>query len=346
MARSLHTPTAVRILITGGGGFIARHFVERMSREGVALTLFDLLPPEWDPGSARVVIGDVRDREALLRAAPGCDAVLHLAAAHHDSGISPQTYYDVNEGGARTLCSVLDDLRVGNVCFLSTVAVYGAAPEPRGEDTPPRPIGPYGASKLAAERVFQNWGDRGMGRRVVVIRPPAVFGAGNFANMYSLIRQIDSGRFVQVGSGQNLKSLVYVENLVEATLLAWWRPGAPAFEIVNVVDKPDLTSRQVAEVLSRALGKAPPRSIPLGLGLALGLPFDAFSLLTGRRLPISTARIRKYAAEQTKFEADKLARLGFRAGVGLEEGLRRMVEWYHREGGRRAAPPRLPPARR
>ena len=338
----------MRILITGGGGFIARHFVERLSREGggVRLTLFDLVPPDWDPGAAQVVIGDVRDRRALLHAAAGCDAVLHLAAAHHDSGIAPETYYDVNEGGARTLCEVLDRIGVGNVCFFSTVAVYGAAPEPRLEDTPPRPISPYGASKLAAERVFESWVARAPGRRAIVIRPPVVFGAGNFANMYALIRQIDSGRFLQIGSGRNVKSLVYVENLVAATLLAWRREGAPSFEVVNVVDKPDLTSRQIADVLFRALGKAPPRhSIPLGLGLALGLPFDAFSLLTGRSLPVSTARIRKYAAEQTKFEADKLARLGFRARVGLEEGLRRMVAWYHREGGGQVATARRPPAR-
>ena len=78
-----------RILITGGGGFLARHFGERLTHEQVALTLFDLAAPDWDSRAATVVIGDVRDRPALLRAARGCDAVLHLAAAHHDSGLSP-----------------------------------------------------------------------------------------------------------------------------------------------------------------------------------------------------------------------------------------------------------------
>ena len=336
----------MRVLITGGGGFIAHHFVQRLSREQVALTLFDLVPPDWDPGSAEVVIGDVRDRSALLRAASGCDAVLHLAAAHHDSGLSPQTFDDVNEGGTRALCDVLDEVGINNVCFVSSVAVYGAAPEPRHEDTPPRPTTPYGRSKWAAERVLQNWVAVAPGRRVVVIRPPVVFGAGNYANMYSLIRQIDSGRFLQVGRGGNVKSLVYVENLVEATLLAWWRQAAPAWEVVNVVDKPDLTSRQIAEILCRALGKTLPRhTIPVGLGLALGLPFDAFSRVTGRNLPVSTARIHKYAVEQTKFEADKLARLGFRGAISLEEGLRRMVDWYRHEGHRKTATRRLPPPR-
>lgn len=336
----------MRLLITGGGGFIARHFVQRLSRERVTLTLFDLVAPEWDPGSTEVVIGDVRDRCALQRVASRCDAVLHLAAAHHDSGLSPQTYHDVNEGGTQALCDVLDETGINDVCFLSTVAVYGAAPEPRHEDTPPRPTGPYGRSKWAAERVLQDWQGGRPGRRVVVIRPPVVFGPGNYANMYTLIRQIDFGRYLQVGRGQNIKSLVYVENLVEATLHAWRQQPAPAWEVVNVVDKPDLTSRQIAETLCGALGRpVPRRSIPLGLGLALGLPFDAFSRLTGRPLPVSTARIRKYAAEQTKFEADKLARLGFRATIGLEEGLRRMVDWYRREGHQKTATPRLPPAR-
>jgi nucleoside-diphosphate-sugar epimerase len=334
----------VRILITGGGGFVARHFVERLRRERVALTLFDLATPDWDPGEAAVVLGDVRDRCALLRAARGCDAVLHLAAAHHDSGLSRDTYYDVNEGGARALCRVLDEVGIGDVCFFSTVAVYGSAPEPRHEETPARPITPYGESKLAAERVFRDWAAAAGGRRVLVIRPPVVFGAGNFANMYALIRQIDRGRFLRVGKGDNVKSLVYVENLVEATLLAWRDLAAP-FEIVNVVDKPDLTSRAIADIVFRALGKAPPqRSIPLGLGLALGWPFDAVSRVTGHPLMVSTARIRKYAADQTKFEADKLARLGFRAAISLEEGLRQTVAWYQHEGRTKATKARLPPA--
>ncbi len=334
----------MRILITGGGGFIARHFVERLSREGVALTLYDLVAPDWDPGRAHVVIGDVRDRRTLLHAAAGCDAVLHLAAAHHDSGIAPETFFDVNAGGARNLCVVLDRLGISNICFLSSVAVYGSAAEPRVEETPPNPSSPYGASKLAAERVFQEWAEGGTGRRVLVIRPPVVFGAGNFANMYALIRQIDSGRFLQIGTGQNVKSLVYVENLVDATLLAWRRSGAPPFEIVNVVDKPDLTSREIAETVHQALGRSPPRhSIPLAVGLALGLPFDVFTLMTGVSLPVSTARIRKYAADQTKFEANKLAGLGFQSGVGIREGLRRMVEWYAREGNGQRATQRRPP---
>jgi nucleoside-diphosphate-sugar epimerase len=334
-----------RILITGGGGFVARHFVERLTHDHIALTLFDLAPPDWDAGAATVVLGDVRDPAALRRAAQGCDAVLHLAAAHHDSGLSPETYYDVNERGTRTLCRVLDETGIRDVCFFSTVAVYGAAPEPRHEDTPPQPVTPYGGSKLAAERVFQEWVAAAPGRRVLVIRPPVVFGAGNFANMYSLIRQIDSGRFVRVGTGDNVKSLVYVDNLVDATLLAW-RRDATGFEIVNVVDKPDLTSREIADIVFRAFGKRPPRvNIPLTLGIALGLPFDAVSLITGRRLSVSTARIRKYASDQTKFEADKLSYLGFRAGVSLEEGLRRTVAWYQHEGRAKATKARLPPAR-
>jgi len=335
----------MRLLITGGGGFIARHFVQRLAHGRVTPTLFDLVAPDWDPGAAAVVIGDVRDRGTLLRAASGCDAVLHLAAAHHDSGLSPQTYDDVNQGGTRALCDVLDKAGIHNVCFLSTVAVYGAAPEPRHEDTPPHPTSPYGRSKWAAERVLQDWVARAPGRRVLVIRPPVVFGPGNYANMYALIRQIDSGRFLQVGRGQNIKSLVYVENLVAATLHAWRQQTALAWDVVNVVDKPDLTSRQIAEILCRALGRPlPKRSIPVGLGLALGLPFDALSRVTGRNLPVSTARIRKYAVEQTKFEADKLARLGFRAAISLEEGLRRMVHWYRHDGHRNTATRRLPPA--
>src|SRR5206468_10577994 len=99
------------------------------------------------------------------------------------------------------------------------------------------------------ERLLQDAAARAPGRRVLVIRPPVACGPRNYANMYALIRQIDSGRFLQVGRGQNIERLVYVENLVAATIHAWRQQPALAWGVVNVVDKPDLTSRQIAEIL-------------------------------------------------------------------------------------------------
>lgn len=336
-------------LVTGGAGFIGGRLCAALLARGDRVTVLDLAPvPASRAGEAaptRVVRGDVRDPAAVRDAIAGCDAVFHLAAAHHDFGIDRATYFGVNEGAAEVLCAAMDATGVHDVCFYSSVAIFGDAPEPHHEDAPTAPNNDYGASKLAGEVVFRRWAAGAPRRRVIVIRPTVTFGPGNFANMFSLIRQIDSGLFVQVGAGDNVKSLSYVENLVDATLFLWDRPAAAPFEAYHWVEKPDFTSGAIAAAISTALGRAAPRlRVPLGAAVALAAPFDLVIRLTGRNLPISSARVRKLAADRTKFEADKVRGAGFRPRVPLEEGIRRMVAWYRAEGRRQTPVRHLPPA--
>ncbi|MEZ4415205.1 MAG: NAD-dependent epimerase/dehydratase family protein [Gemmatimonadota bacterium] len=333
----------MRVLITGGAGFIGSYFIERLIRAGSEVTVLDLAPCPY-PG-VHSIVGDVRDPAAVREAIQGVDRVLHLAAAHHDFGISEQTYFDVNEGAARVLVQAMEEHGVRELCFYSSVAVYGSTPPPRTEATPPSPEAPYGASKLAGEQVFRAWTDSGPDRTAWVIRPTVVFGPGNFANMFALIRQIARGRFLQIGEGTNIKSLAYVENLVDATFHLWEHVREPGFHVFNYADKPDLSSGRIADTIYRALGRTPPSlRVPLGLGLLLAKPFDWTIRLTGANLPISGARIRKLAEMETQFEADRIQQAGFSAAVPLSDGLSRMVRWYL-DDGRFATPVRrLPPA--
>jgi nucleoside-diphosphate-sugar epimerase len=334
----------VNLLVTGGSGFLGRYFQRALLDAGHSITILDLVAPAWDAGPARVVVGDVRDPAMVREALRGAEAILHLAAAHHDFGIARETYFSVNEDGARVLCDAAQERGVGNLCFFSTVAVYGATPEPRHETAPTRPVSPYGQSKLAAERVFESWANSGAGRRCLVIRPTVIFGPGNFANMYSLIRQVDSGFFLRVGQGENVKSLSYVENIVPATLHLWKRAASAPFEVFNYVDKPDLETRSLLEKIYHALGRRMPGwSIPEPVAVGASWAFDLAATLAGRNLAISSARIRKMCA-QTRFEADKVRDAGFMPPVPLVEGIDRMVAWYRREGRHQRGTSHLPPA--
>ncbi|MBY0307792.1 MAG: NAD(P)-dependent oxidoreductase [Phycisphaerales bacterium] len=340
----------MRILITGGAGFIGRYFCELLRAGGTPINVLDLVTPDFDTGGARCTVGDVRDPAAVADAVQGCDRVLHLAAAHHDFGIDHDTYYDVNQNGSRVLCNAMDNAGITDCVFFSSVAVYGEAPEPHDEGAPTDPRHPYGGSKLAGEKVFHEWVSRGGGRRCLVIRPTITFGPRNFANMYSLIRQIDSGRFARVGKGDNVKSLSYVENIVQATMFLWEKrrsdPAAPAIDTFNFVEKPDLTSAQIADQIYSSLGKKPwPFAIPMWVALLGALPFDAVIKLTGKNLPVSSMRVKKLFETRTKFEADKLAAAGWKSPVSLNDGLDRMSKWYLAEGKRQPAVWRTPPAR-
>jgi len=339
----------VNICVTGGCGFIGSRFCQHLVGAGHTVTVLDLAEPDRESGipaeQIRFVQGDVRDPDALRDAFDGCEMVIHLAAAHHDFGIADETYFSVNEHAAKTICDIMEQRDISKVCFYSTVAVYGSAPLPHDENADTRPETPYGASKLAGEKIFKHWAEQDTGRRALVIRPTVTFGPHNFANMYSLIRQIHNGKYLHVGPGSNIKSLAYIDNILDATMFLMNRDHAPAFDVFNYVDKPDLTSREIAETIFEALGKKPPLfGVPMWVARGLVLPFDIVIALTGKNIAISGARVKKLFATQTKFEADKVREAGFEARVPLREGIRRMVQWYVDEGRHQSVEWRLPPA--
>lgn len=337
----------MRIFVTGGSGFIGSYFFDLLTAAGHQVVIYDLITPPFDLKGHTYIKGDVRDGPHLTRSMAGGDRVLALAAAHHDFGIDEATYFGVNETGTRLITEAMDTHGIRDLCFYSSCAVFGDAKPPLREDSTPAPNSPYGASKLAGERVIKPWTDKGDNRRALIIRPTITFGPRNFANMYSLIRQIHSGKFLQIGAGTNVKSLSYVENITQATLYLWNRPESDRapFDIFNYIDKPDLSSRQIAEAVYAGLERTPPGiTLPMWLGLLLALPFDIVIKLTGKNLPVSSARVKKLAGTETRFEADKLAAAGFKPPVPLAEGIARMVRWYVAEGRHKEAVWHLPPA--
>lgn len=334
----------MKACVTGATGFIGSQLAARLEQLGHEVVGLDLIPPERGQNLARFVQGDIRDPAAVRRCLEGTDWVFSLAAAHHDFGIERQTYFSVNELGSRVLCDALDHAGIRRVCWYSSCAVYGDCPVPRDERAAPRPSGPYGASKLAGEDVFREWVSRGDGRSALVIRPTITFGPGNVANMYSLIRQVASRRFVIAGRATNRKSLSYVENLLDATLFLWER-GLPGFELFNFVEKPDLSSGQIAQAVADALDmRSAGPTLPMPIVLAMAMPFDAVTALTGRDLGISSMRVRKLFEQETMFEATKIADAGFRSAVPVSEGIARMVRWWRSTGSGAAPKWRQPPA--
>ena len=335
----------MRIALIGGSGFIGSVLARGLRDAGHTLVNLDLRPPRDPALFERAIVGDLRHPAAVAAALRGCEAVFNLAAAHHDQGIETATYFAVNEAGMQTVCTVMAEFGINRLCFYSSVAVYGESDEACAEDSPTNASSPYGASKLAGEKVCQAWVAQQPDRRLLVIRPTVVFGPGNTANMYALIRQVASRRYVQVGAGTNVKSICYVDNLVAATLYAWSQPSNEAARTFNYVDKPDLSSAQIVGTICQALRQPAPRwRIPLSLALLAAKPFDWYTRITGRNLTISSMRIRKFAASETVYAAGLIRERGFQPPVALGDGIARMCEWFQRTGSRQRPDPSLPPA--
>lgn len=319
-----------KILITGGSGFIGSHFHSAIPEEQIIN--LDLNKPTFKSGAV-FVQGDIRSEHDVRSALAGgnVSTILSLAAKHHDFGVGHDEYFDTNEDGTAVICKVAAEFKIKRIIFFSSVAVYGLRPEISTEAMDPQPDNPYGASKLAGEKVLQKWVDEDPGRSVLIIRPALVFGPNNMANMRNLIRQIDSGLYFHLGKADNVKSIAYVENLVAATLFLKERMK-PGISVFNYADEPQLTTRQIANVIAETLGKKISLTIPKPLGIIMGLPFDLMIKLTGKNLPISTVRIKKLGT-QTYHSAQKLFTGGFKPQYSTIYGLKKMVEWYRQENG-------------
>ena len=317
-----------KILMTGGSGFIGGHFHSHINNiDLVNLDIRDQLPQY----SSHSIRGDIRSEDDVRRAMQNHEikTIISLAAKHHDFGIGHDEYFDTNEEGTAVICKIAAEFGIKEIVFYSSVAVYGMREQVSTEKMNPEPDSPYGASKLAGEKVLEKWAQEDPTRKVLIIRPTLVFGANNMANMRNLIRQIDSGLYFHLGKAENVKSIAYVENLVAATLFLIERLK-PGVSIYNYADEPQLSTRQIGEVIAEELNKKIRITVPKSLGILMGIPFDAIIKLTGKNLPISSARIKKLGT-QTYHSAEKIFSEGFVPKYTTIEGIKEMVRWYKNE---------------
>ena len=141
------------------------------------------------------------------------------------------------------------------------------------------------------------------------------------------------------------KKIVVVENLTAATvfMMNHMKPGINAF---NYSDYPHRKSLEIANIIQVELGRKPLGfRVPLGLAMALACPFDLLAKITGKNLPITANRIKKFAQMNTWHGSDKVRSLGFQQKISTEKGLNRMVQWYLAQGrsnrGRCSSGPRV-----
>ena len=312
----------MNILVTGGSGFIGTHLVSDLLKEGHRVLIYDRQRSETYPGLC--IVGDVRDREKLADSMHGVDAVYHLAAEHRDDVRPVSLYYEVNVGGAENVVYALGKNGVKRLIFTSTVALYGLNPGEPDENSPAKPFNDYGWSKYKAEVVFNRWVEGDDTRCLAIVRPAVIFGERNRGNVYNLLSQVASDRFIMVGSGKNKKSMGYVLNLSRfLTILAQINPGRHTY---NYADKPDLSTEELVTTALKAFGKGHRINfrIPYAIGLLGGYAFDLLGKLTGKTYPVSSIRIKKFCAD-TRVCAERLKETGFTAPYSLAEGLSRMI---------------------
>ena len=325
--------SASRILVTGATGFVGRALLRRLVADGRRVRAATRGTPAALAAQAEAVaVGDIGPDTDWRAALAGIDAIVHLAARAHvlreSSADLHARYHAVNTLGALRLAEAAAAAGVRRFVFLSSARVHGgrSTGAPFTESSPLVAEDPYGRSKVDAERGLASLAS-GTQLEPVILRPPLVYGpeaSGNFARLVALVAR---GVPLPLGAVRNRRSLVYVENLVDAIVRSLDHPSA-AGETFMVSDGEDVSTPELIRRIARALGRparlvpVPPALLRLGGALA-GRSDDVARLLDD--LVIDRSKIRAF--------------LGWSPVFTLDEGLAQTAAWHrtvagHSHGGR------------
>ena len=300
----------MRCVVTGASGFVGRHLVRRLAAHGHTGIATGRTPPADLPAGWTAAARS----DLLQNTLRDCDAVIHLEVKQHaprPTAADIEAFEAVNVGGTRDWLTWATRNSVNR--FVLTSSIKAASPD-----------GPYGASKARAEAVAREWAAGDRSRQAPILRPAPVYGPGNEANLAAFVRQVIAGQPCLVGDGSVRKSVVSVANMTAAIefLTGWEPPGCAVF---TVTDPATLSLRELATLIATLAGSPPPRSIPRIVARCAAPLGDAIATLTGREMPLTTARLRALD-EESVFASDDLVAAGFRHPQTTREGLAELVE--------------------
>ena len=279
------------ILIIGGSGFIGGYLSKELSDCGFNVTILDNV----DNNDFPFIQVDIKNPNQLNKINQSFDLLIHLAAEHQDNIQPVSRYYDTNVEGTRNIIQFCDSNNIKNFIFFSTQAVYGDSKEKYSEEDSPNPSNHYGKSKYLAEKLLLDWKKEDC--KLAIIRPSAVFGNGSIGNFNRLINQIKSKKFIMIGSGNNIKSICYVKNLVIYVKHCLELLKTQDLLVTNYADKPDIKIKTLVKLINSTMNlKNNKFKIPYFLAIFLGYIFDFFSFITSKKINISSLRIKKFCS--------------------------------------------------
>jgi dTDP-glucose 4,6-dehydratase len=309
-----------KALVTGAGGFIGSHLVERLVRDGARVRALcrynsrnehgalDWLDPEVR-GELDVQLGELRDLESVSRAVEGVEVVFHLAAqiAIPYSYVNARDYLETNVLGRLNVAQAALQHGVERVVHTSTSEVYGTAQTvPITEEHPLEAQSPYAASKIGADKLMDSF-HRSHGLPVVVLRPFNTYGPRQSARAVipTIISQALAGPVLRLGSTDPRRDLTFAQDTAAGFVAAATAPAAAVGRTVQLGTGESVSVGEIVELVGELLGTA------------LEVETDA-------------ARVRPEASEVRVLVSDpSRARelLGWEPSVPLREGLERTLRW-------------------
>ena len=308
-----------KVLVTGAGGFIASHLVERLVSEGASVRAFVRYNSRNDVGMLKLISadafskieimqGDLRDNEAVRNAVKGVDTVFHLGAliAIPYSYVNPREVMDVNIMGTLNVLMAARDFGTRRVVHTSTSEVYGTAQYvPIDEKHPLQGQSPYSASKIAADRIAESF-YRSFELPVVTLRPFNTFGPRQSARAVipTIITQALTRDEVKLGSLEPSRDFTFVQDTANGFLKVAEAENILGEE-VNLGNDNTIRIGDLANKIFEMIGKTP-------------------------KVTLDSQRIRPNKSEVMKLWASNQkakAMIGWEPRISLDEGLRLTIEW-------------------
>jgi nucleoside-diphosphate-sugar epimerase len=320
-------------LLTGGTGFLGSHLAEGLLKAGyrVRCLVRDPSRLRWLKGlPVELVKGDVCDPDTASEALEGAELVIHAAGL--TKAVDAEAYYRVNYRGTVHLAEAVlrQSHDLWRFLFVSSLAAVGPNRDaaPLTEDTEPRPITPYGQSKLWAERALCSVMDR---VPVTIVRPPVIYGPRDTDGLY--LARIAAKGVVPRFRPDVLLSLVYVDDIVEGILKALTAPNAVG-RTYHMVGPETAPLSRILGLVARMAGRRP-----------ITLPVPGQPLIAVAFLVHLLSRVRGHISKVSHYKVREILQLGWFASYrraeeelgysprfGLEEGLSRTLAWYREAG--------------
>lgn len=311
-----------KVLVTGAGGFVGSHLVERLAAEGARVRAFVRYNSRGDPGLLRllppevfsrieVIAGDLRDQQAVRAAVEGCQAVFHLGAmiSIPYSYLHPLEVAETNFIGTLNILLACRDLGVERLIHTSTSEVYGTTRHaPISEAHPLQGQSPYSASKIGADKMAESFYCT-YNLPVVTVRPFNTYGPRQSARAVipTIITQALTLSTVRLGSLNPTRDFTFVDDTVAGFLKAAETPDVEG-EVFNLGTGEEISIGDLAKLVIRKIGR------PVKI------------VLTPERLRPERSEVMRLIADNRLTRE----RLGWQPGVTLDQGLDRTIDWISR----------------
>jgi len=327
------THNSERFLVTGANGFVGTALVRRLRACGLPVRSLVRRPstaPPLEALGSEVVLGDVRDKGAVLEASRGCTRIVHTAAWVGADG-DPKEIEATNIGGTRNVLNAALSVGAKQLMHISSTAVYGS---PSGMDITEKQTRrlsgqPYHDSKVRAEDVVLNAPES---LSIAILRPSHIFGP---ESTHFTLRPLSMlrGRVLLIDGGHGHFKPIYIDNLLDL-MEGCFADDTPAHIVVNATDGYVKTWRELFTDYASALGLTPNwLNIPYPLAAALARLAGPWRRLTGKKALLSPETLSILTSHNSYSNLKAQRELGWSPAVTWDQAMTKTADWVREQGG-------------